>query len=81
MSKYINVLMADGESMQLIADMDINVVGQDGNDEDFIHLADVLYGAVLQRTRGQDKAVLKPGKYTVRLMVTIVGEPDEVSQS
>jgi hypothetical protein len=71
--QYINVLVATGDSMQLIADVDFTVTGA-GDD---IHLADVLHGAVLEKTRAQKAARFKPGKYTARLLVVVVGEPDE----
>jgi hypothetical protein len=68
--QYINVLLADGNSIQLIADVDVDVEGDTGT----VHLADVLYKAILEKTREQEEARLKPGGYTIRLMAMIVGD-------
>lgn len=81
MKDYINVLLASGDSIQLIADVDFDVVGQDLDKFEAVHIADVLYQAILDKTRGQGKALLRPGNYTARMMVTIVGEPDEIPRS
>jgi propanediol utilization protein len=75
-NNYINVLISDGKAIQLIADTDIVITPTEGRED--IHLSDVLYFSVLQKTIQEKKATLKPGKYTIRLMATIVGEEDEV---
>lgn len=84
--QYINIILSDGDSMQVIADVDVEVTpGEwiETNPEtgegyhEPIHLANLLAGAILQRLISQDQAVINPGKYTVRLLATVVGAADE----
>ncbi len=77
--KYINILISDGVMLQLIADVDVEVSEQDGVEA--IHLSELVHAAVLQAAKQQDKALIRPGKYTVRLLATVVGEEDECSST
>ena len=74
----LNILSSDGGmgTVQILADVDVDVTS-DGGDDESLHIADMLYRVILERIRTQPTAVLKPGSYTVRVMITIVGEEDD----
>lgn len=81
MSKHIDLMYSDGDAIQVMADVDFAVYAKD--EVPCIHVADVVYDTVLQKLKDAE-AFLYPGKYTVRLMATVVHEgeaKDAVSES
>lgn len=84
--QYINILLSEGDSIQVIADVEVEVSDpvwvvtdpETGAGHYLkVHVADLLYGAILDKLKGQDMASLGPGKYAVRLMATVVEAPDD----
>ena len=67
-TRYINVLRSTGVTQQVIADVDVDCA----NESD---VSDVLWMAVVKHL-GTQIAPVPAGKYTVRLIATIVGEAD-----
>ena len=69
--QYINVLLSEGNSLQVLADVDTVV------DCTAIHVADLLYEAILEKLKKSEDLRLQDGRYSVRLMATVVEAPDE----
>lgn len=76
-NRVINVLTSAGEARQLLVDLDFEIVGEPG---DGLQLLDVLQGAVLSKL-GELNMSIPSGKYNIRMMATIVGEANEVSDA
>lgn len=72
----ISVLASEGRALQVTADLDTEVVEDGGVDT--VHLADLVAELVLRPMKEKNPELrVKPGKYTLLLLASLVGEEDE----
>lgn len=65
MKRQINIVISDEAALSLSADMEVSV--ENGT----LHIADLVNKAVLDACQDQDKAVVPPGKYSLKLLVSV----------
>lgn len=63
--------------VDLTADVDFEIT--EGDDE-AIHLADVVYGIVLDKCKDQEAASVLPGKHNVRLLAVVTSYDEDSSE-
>jgi len=68
---------AEATTHTILAEIDFTV--QRDGDSQSVHIADMLCGTVLEllKKKAEQQARLNPGDYTMKLLVSIVGEESE----